>query len=366
MRKKLNLLFGLVLIISMIALIGCGGSGKTGEKNPYEGKWVAVSAQMMGMSVSIDETFGGAFEFEVKNNGKVSFSVGDTTGNGKWSVEDNQFILSIEGEEMVGIIGKDIISFDNMLEMGVKVIFAKDGTDAMDPALYLTEEENAVIGEWAAESVEELLGDGPQTSMEGVDNINDALRLDFKSDRNVTVIYKGEEIGTFPWSVALGYCSIESENPSLTVMINDDGTLKVDYFLRAESFYNVATKEEEYADLAHPSAKYHEKSHGESFLALAQNNLHPNGLYLFDEPEAALSPQRQLTLLMQIYSCAKEGAQFIIVTHSPILLGIPDADIYCFDNGRIHLCEYEDTESYQVTEMFINNRQMLLDRLLTD
>ena len=62
----------------------------------------------------------------------------------------------------------------------------------------------------------------------------------------------------------------------------------------------------------------------------------------------------------------KEGAQFIIVTHSPILLGIPDADIYCFDNGRIHLCEYEDTESYQVTEMFINNRQMLLDRLLTD
>ena len=110
MRKKLNLLFGLVLIISMIVLTGCGGSGETGEKNPYEGKWVAVSAQMIGMSVSIDETFGGAFEFEVKNNGKVSFSVGDTTGNGKWSVEDNQFILSIEGEEMVGIIGKDIIS----------------------------------------------------------------------------------------------------------------------------------------------------------------------------------------------------------------------------------------------------------------
>ena len=129
------------------------------------------------------------------------------------------------------------------------------------------------------------------------------------------------------------------------------------YFLRAESFYNVATQEEEYADITHPSAKYHEKSHGESFLALAQSNMNPNGLYLFDEPEAALSPQRQLTLLMQIYRCAKEGAQFIIVTHSPILLGIPDADIYCFDNGRIHLCEYEDTESYQVTEMFINNRQ---------
>ena len=138
------------------------------------------------------------------------------------------------------------------------------------------------------------------------------------------------------------------------------------YFLRAESFYNVATQEEAYADPVHPSARYHEQSHGESFLALAQNNLRPNGLYLFDEPEAALSPQRQLTLLMQIYNCAKEGSQFMIVTHSPILLGMPGADIYCFDHGRIHLCEYEDTESYQVTKMFINNRQRLLEQLLTE
>lgn len=141
---------------------------------------------------------------------------------------------------------------------------------------------------------------------------------------------------------------------------------KIGYFLRAESFYNVATQEEEYADYLHPSLKYHEKSHGESFLELAQNYLQPNGLYLFDEPEAALSPQRQLTLLMEIYKCARKGAQFFIVTHSPILLGIPDADIYCFDDGRIHLCEYEETESYQITEMFINNREVLLDRLLKE
>lgn len=138
------------------------------------------------------------------------------------------------------------------------------------------------------------------------------------------------------------------------------------YFLRAESFYNVATQEEWYADLEHPSAKYHEKSHGESFLALAQNNLQPNGLYFFDEPEAALSPQRQLTLLMEIYKCAKAGSQFFIVTHSPILLGIPNAEILSFNNGRIHTCSYEETDSYQVTEMFINNRKILLERLLEE
>ncbi len=138
------------------------------------------------------------------------------------------------------------------------------------------------------------------------------------------------------------------------------------YFLRAESFYNVATKEEEYADIAHPSEKYHEKSHGESFLALAQNHLRPNGLYLFDEPEAALSPQRQLTILLEICSCAKQGSQFIIVTHSPILLGIPNAQILSFDDGTVHNCEYEETESYKVTEMFINNRELLLGRLLSE
>lgn len=136
------------------------------------------------------------------------------------------------------------------------------------------------------------------------------------------------------------------------------------YFLRAESFYNVATKEEEYADIAHPSEKFHEKSHGESFLAIAQGQLRPNGLYIFDEPEAALSPQRQLTLLAEIYECAKQDSQFIIVTHSPILLGIPDAEILTFDNGTVHTCEYEETDSYQITKMFIENREQLLDKLL--
>lgn len=136
------------------------------------------------------------------------------------------------------------------------------------------------------------------------------------------------------------------------------------YFLRAESFYNVATKEMEYADILHPSQKFHEKSHGESFLELAQTQLKPKGLYFLDEPEAALSPQRQLTLLMEIDRCAKEESQFVIVTHSPILLGLPGAEILSFDNGQVCTCKYEETESYQVTEMFINHRERLLEQLL--
>ena len=85
-----------------------------------------------------------------------------------------------------------------------------------------------------------------------------------------------------------------------------------------------------------------------------------------DEPEAALSPQRQMTLLVEINRCIKQGAQFFIVTHSPILLSLPDAEILSFDNGNIHPCKYEETNSYQITSKFINNRNQMLKHLLAD
>lgn len=144
------------------------------------------------------------------------------------------------------------------------------------------------------------------------------------------------------------------------------------YFLRAESFYNVASKAEDYRGGDSEEAYYaryggkslHKQSHGESFLALIQGTFVPGGLYILDEPEAALSPQRQLTLLMEIDRLSKQGAQFIVASHSPILLGLPGADILSFDGDYIHPCEYTETESYQVTELFVNNREQLLNRLL--
>ncbi len=139
------------------------------------------------------------------------------------------------------------------------------------------------------------------------------------------------------------------------------------YFLRAESFYNVATQEEVYARSGLtpiPSRGYHEKSHGESFLALAQDYLRPEGVYFFDEPEAALSPQRQLTLLLEISRCVQEGSQFFIVSHSPILLALPGAELLTFDRGPVHACTYEETDSYQITKMFIQNREKILSELL--
>ena len=141
---------------------------------------------------------------------------------------------------------------------------------------------------------------------------------------------------------------------------------KLGYFLRAESFYNVSTAEEEYSKFGGTPQHFHARSHGESFLQLAQNNFRGSSIYFLDEPEAALSPQRQLTLLMEISRCADENSQFIMVTHSPILLGIPGAEILSFDEGRIHPVSYEETDSYRITKMFIENKDVLLNRLLIE
>ena len=139
------------------------------------------------------------------------------------------------------------------------------------------------------------------------------------------------------------------------------------YFLRAESFYNVATAEEEYDRGAGGSPLYlHQQSHGESFFTIIEEYFKEDGVYLLDEPEAALSPQRQLALLRTVWQYAKQGSQFIIVTHSPILLGLPDAEILTFDQGRIHPCAYEETDSYKVMAMFINHRETLLNKLLEE
>lgn len=145
------------------------------------------------------------------------------------------------------------------------------------------------------------------------------------------------------------------------------------FFLRAESFFNVATEIE--ALDAEPSfgppiinsygrRSLHEQSHGESFLALMMNRFGGRGLYILDEPEAALSPQRQLAVLSRIHDLVQESSQFIIATHSPILMAYPDAWIYeCAPDG-VRRVAYADTEHYQVTRSFLTNPKRMLDQLL--
>lgn len=146
------------------------------------------------------------------------------------------------------------------------------------------------------------------------------------------------------------------------------------YFLRAESFYQVASEAEVYRQNCPTSEdvyyarsggrSFHRQSHGESFLHLVQGQFQPGGLYLLDEPEAALSPQRQLTLLCELHRLVQAGAQCILATHSPILLSCPGAQLYSFDDGAVHPIAYEDASCVRTLSTFFRDRTRLLHLLL--
>lgn len=139
------------------------------------------------------------------------------------------------------------------------------------------------------------------------------------------------------------------------------------YFLRAESFYNVASYMDEVDYLqGYGGQSLHKQSHGESFMATLLNKLQGNGLYIFDEPEAALSPSRQMAAFSAIHDLAKNGAQFIVATHSPILLAYPNATIYQFSSTGFYEVSYEDTEHYEVTKDFLNHYETIIHELMNE
>jgi predicted ATPase len=142
---------------------------------------------------------------------------------------------------------------------------------------------------------------------------------------------------------------------------------RIGYFLRAESFFNVATYIEELRDpkiaAAYGDRPLHERSHGESFIALVQHRFGPKGLYILDEPEAALSLRGNLALMRRMHDLVAEGSQFIVSTHSPILLGYPDAKIYVLSNEGMAEVSYEKTEVVELTRAFLDGREQFLRHL---
>jgi predicted ATPase len=148
------------------------------------------------------------------------------------------------------------------------------------------------------------------------------------------------------------------------------------YFLRAESFFNAATYIEGLDSEAgggpsitgsYGGRSLHEQSHGESFFALFMHRFGPEGLYILDEPEAALSPMRQLAFLRRMHELTRDQAsQFIVATHSPFLMAYPEATIYLLSDSGIRSVAYEETEHYQLARGFFGHRDKLLKELLAD
>ncbi len=147
------------------------------------------------------------------------------------------------------------------------------------------------------------------------------------------------------------------------------------YFLRAESFYNVATELENLDDPSYDAPPLtdhyggkglHEQSHGESFFSLLNYRLQGGGFYIFDEPEAALSPQRQLSMLTLIHRLIYHKSQLLIATHSPIIMAYPNATIYELRHDGIEKVDYTETQHYQITKLFLECPERMLSTLISD
>ncbi|HUA46539.1 MAG TPA: AAA family ATPase [Solirubrobacteraceae bacterium] len=150
---------------------------------------------------------------------------------------------------------------------------------------------------------------------------------------------------------------------------------RTDFFLRAESLFNAATYLEQLRDdlglggdplAAYGGRSLHEQSHGESFLAVMVNRFGPDGLYLLDEPEAALSTQNCLTALRRIHELVRDRSQLVIATHSPIILAYPEATIYHCDERGLEPVEYEDAEPVRLTRSFLEARERFVHELMKD
>ncbi len=150
---------------------------------------------------------------------------------------------------------------------------------------------------------------------------------------------------------------------------------KTGFFLRAESFFNVATEIEQLDEDpwggppiidSYGGISLHEQSHGESFFSLMRNRFGSKGLYILDEPEAALSPNKQMAMITLMNDLIKKGSQFIISTHSPILLSYPKSTIYEIRDKGLERVDYEDTDTFAITKQYLNNYQSMLKILLED
>ena len=147
------------------------------------------------------------------------------------------------------------------------------------------------------------------------------------------------------------------------------------FFLRAESFYNVASNIDQMDRESgagprlidsYGGISLHKQSHGESFLSLVANRFGGNGIYILDEPEAALSPQRLLELMLHMHQLVKDNSQFIISTHSPILMSYPGAEVFQLTEDGIDSVDYRETEHFQLTKQFLNSPETMFRYLFDE
>lgn len=219
--KRYSKLMGFISLMLMICVLAaCESSGGRADEK-YEGKWISVAGEALGMTLTGEDISG--FGLELQSGGKAKMTIDGEAENVKWTNDDENITIKVSGVDVVGKLGEDTIVFDNMLNMGMKLTFAKEGSEAAKPENNLPEADKKMIGTWQSHTVTDVLGD----PIEGFNG--DELKMVFSADHTVQVYIDGQDCGITKWSL-LGddWGSVDDENVNINWNITDEG-IKVNY-----------------------------------------------------------------------------------------------------------------------------------------
>ena len=200
MKKIVSLFLTITMVLSLVA---CGGGGRADDA--YVGKWISVAGTAMGFTLTGEDIEG--FDLDLEAGGKGTMSVDGEAAKIKWTNDDTTLTLSVSGEEFVGNIGKDTLVFVNLMNLGMDLTFAKEGTDAAKPENFLPENEKKLLGSWTSYKVTDVLGDDVSGEVAA-----DALKMTFNSDHTVDIEFGGEAISAQKWSMLDDWGSLDDSD----------------------------------------------------------------------------------------------------------------------------------------------------------
>ena len=232
MKKYLNFVGVIVMLCAALMLTACGGGGRADAE--YEGKYISVAGEAMGVTLTGEEISG--FALELESDGKGTMTVYDDSESINWTNDDTNITIEVSGTEIVGTIGEDTITFDNLLDTGMNLTFAKEGSEAAKPENTLPDAEKNMLGVWQSNTVTDVLDD-PVEGMTG-----DELKMEFAADHTVQVTFKGNDLGSYGWSLLGDWGSIDSDEISISWSIGDN-ELIVDYSEGDDYFIFNCTKQ---------------------------------------------------------------------------------------------------------------------------
>lgn len=201
-RKSLFVSF-LMVVLCIFTLAGCGGGGRADSE--YEGKYISVMGEALGVTMTGEDIEG--FSLELLSGGKGNMAIDGDSESIKWTNDDTNITLEISGQEVVGELGTDTIKFENLLDMGLDLTFAKEGTDAANPENYLPEEDKFMIGKWKSYTVTDILGDDMSSAVDP-----GWLELEFTADHIATFTMDGENVGSLKWALVGDYGTFEDDD----------------------------------------------------------------------------------------------------------------------------------------------------------